>query len=225
MRGNNDVSRVWYMKEENGKWSSPKVASFSKYPSGGPAFFHDGKKLIFHSFRPRNNNMKNAEDSDFWIVEKNENNWSEPKHLDIPLNKDKSSEVYPVVSKDSSIYIYIGRKELIKSAYVNGVYQEPENIGDLFYTDVVDKNKDQKYFLFFSDKGKERFNFQMYVSFHMADGKWSKPIFLGDELHQGKRNTQSIITLDGKYLFYVRYFSVYWTDAKVIEELKPQKIK
>ena len=42
MTGNNNASRVWFMKEENGKWTAPAVAPFSDYPSGGPALSHDG---------------------------------------------------------------------------------------------------------------------------------------------------------------------------------------
>lgn len=221
MQGNNDANKIWFMKEENGKWTSPKLASFSKYPSGGPAFFHDGKKLVFHSLRPRDNSTTSAKDYDLWYVEKNGDEWSEPKHLDSPLNQDGSFELSPVVSKDGTIYLYPGGKELIKSAFVNDVYQETEIIGDLFNTDYVDPNKDQEYYLFFSDKGKERFNFQMYISFHKPDGRWTEPIFLGDKIHQGKRNTQSIISFDGKYLFFTRYFSFYWIDAEIIDDLKP----
>ncbi|MFC2132793.1 ankyrin repeat domain-containing protein [Bacteroidota bacterium] len=226
MQGNNDAHRIWHMKEENGKWTSPKVAAFSKYPSGGPAFFHDGQKLVFHSLQPRDDSTTAAKDFDLWFVERKGNEWSEAQHLNTPLNKDKSFEVSPVVSKDGTIYLKVGGQELInKSALVDGVYQETEIIGDLFNTDYIDKNKDQEYFLFFSDNGKERYSFQMYISFHRPDGRWGKPIFLGDKIHQGKRNTQSIISFDDKYLFFTRYFSFYWIDSKIIDDLKPDELK
>jgi len=135
-----------------------------------------------------------------------------------------------------------GQIELVKLLLENGAYinkrrgsstslhmaalysGKTEIIGDLFNTDYVDSNKELEYYLFFSDKGKDRFSFQMYISFHNPDGTFIEPIFLGDKIHQGKRNTQSIISFDSKYLFFTRYFSIYWIDAKIIEELKPEDL-
>jgi hypothetical protein len=223
MQGNNEVSRVWFMKEENGQWTAPKVAPFSQYPSGGPAFFHDGNKLLYHSMRPRDNSTRPEEDLDLWIVERKGDTWSQPEHLETPLNKDGSFEVYPLVAKDGTIYLKIGQEEgYIKSAFIEGTYREPEIIGDLFDTDVVDNCKEQEHILFFSDKRRdERFEYEIYISYHGQDGRWSKPVYLGDKLHPGRRATQAALTIDGKYLFFVSYFYFYWVDAKIIESLKP----
>lgn len=226
MQGNNDVSRIWHMKEENGRWTEPKVAPFSEYPSGGPAFFHDGKKLIYDSTRPRDDSTTPAQDLDLWVVERKGDSWGEPKHLDTPLNKDKSFEVYPLVAKDDTIYLGVGRNGYIKSEFINGKYSEPVTIGDLFNTDVVDTNKSLEHILFFSDRGRdERFEYEVYVSFHQPDGTWGNPINLGSRLHPGRRGTQAIVTFDGKYLFFTSYFHYYWVDAKILEDLKPKELK
>ena len=223
MQGNNDAGRVWFMKEENGRWTAPKVAPFSEYPSGGPAFFHDGNKLVYHSMRPRDNSTMPTKDLDLWVVERNGDTWGEPKHLKTPLNKDESFEVYPIVAKDGTIYLGVGRREgYVKSAFIDGMYSEPETIGDLFDTDVVDTCKEQEYILFFSDKGRdERFEYEIYISCHQPDGRWAKPVYLGERLHPGRRATQAILSFDRKYLFFASYFYYYWVDAKIIEELKP----
>jgi ankyrin repeat protein len=225
MIGNNDVSRVWYMKEENGRWTEPKVAPFSEYPSGGPAFFHDGNKLVYDSMRPRDNGNTPAKDLDLWVVEREGETWSGPEHLNTPLNKDGSFEVYPIVAKDGTIYLGIGRREgYVKSAFVDGQYAEPDRIGDLFDTDVVDNCKVQEHILFFSDRGRdERYEYEIYISYHQPDGRWAKPVYLGEKLHPGRRATQAITSLDGKYLFFVSYFYYYWVDAKIIEDLRPQE--
>ncbi len=227
MHGKNDVSRVWFMKEEKDRWTAPKVAPFSAYPSGGPAFFPDGDKLVYNSMRPRDNSTNPAKDLDLWVVEREGDVWTEPKHLNTPLNKDGSFEVYPVVAKDGTIYLGIGRREgYVKSAFVDGEYSEPERIGDLFDTDVVDTCKAQEFLLFFSDRRRdERYEYEIYISYHLPDGRWAKPIYLGDKLHPGRRATQAITSLDGKYLFFVSYFYYYWVDAKIIEDLKPQELK
>lgn len=225
MQGNNDVSRVWFMKEENGRWTAPKVATFSQYPSGGPAFFHDGNRLFYSTMRPRDNSTTPAKDLDLWVVEREGDSWGNPKHLEIPLNKDKSFEVYPIVARDGTIYLNTGRREgLVKSAFVDGKYSEPVILGDLFDTDVVDTCKAQEYILFFSDKGRdERFEYEIYISYHQPDGRWAKPVLLGDKLHPGRRATQAIVSFDGKHLFFGSYFHYFWVDAKILENVKPMK--
>ena len=226
MRGNNYVSRVWFMREEKGRWTAPKVAPFSEYPSGGPAFFHDGNKIVYHSLRPRDNSTTPAKDLDLWYVEKKHNIWSEPMHMKIPLNKDKSFEVYPVVAPEGSIYLRVGRHGFVKSAFINGRYSEPETISDIFDTDYIDTCKEQEYLFFFSDKRrKERFEYEIYISFHEPVGRWSKPVYLGERLHPGRRATGAILSFDGKYLFFESYFHYYWVSAKIIKALRPAEIK
>lgn len=226
MRGNNDAHRVWFMKEDKGRWTAPKVAQFSEYPSGGPAFFHDGNKLVYFSARPRDNSTIPAKDLDLWFVERDNDIWSEPKHLETPLNKDGSFEVYPLVSKDGTIYLDRGPKGYVKSSFIEGKYSEPETIGDLFDTDVVDTCKEQEYILFFSDIGRDdRYEYEIYISYHQPDGRWSKPVYLGEKLHPGKRATQAIVSFDGQYLFFTSDFYYYWADAKIIKDLKPKESK
>lgn len=225
MRGSNDASRIWYMREENGVWTPPKIAPFSEHPSGGPAFYQDGKRIVYFSLRPRNGSSKPAKDPDLWYVERKGGEWSSPIHLDSPLNKDGTAEVYPLVAEDGSIYLNRGSQGYVKSACVDGEYREVETIGDLFNTDYIDNCKAMKYILMFSDRGRsERYEYEIYISYHKQDGKWSKPVYLGDKLHPGRRATQAVVTLDGKYLFFASYFYYYWVDAKLIEEIRPEDL-
>jgi ankyrin repeat protein len=226
LQGNNSVSRVWYMKEENGRWTEPRVAPFCKYPSGGPAFFHDGNRLLYDSTRPRDGGTTPAQDLDLWIVERQGDSWGEPKHLDTPLNKAGSFEVYPYVASDGTIYLGTGRREgFVKSDYSEGQYSEPVVIGDLFATDVVDGCKAMKRIFFFSDRGRdERFEYEVHVSFHQPNGQWGKPINLGERLHPGRRGTQAIVTFDGRHLFFTSYFQYYWVDAQILEDLEKSEV-
>ncbi len=223
MQGSNDIPRIWHMKEVDGKWQAPQVASFSDYPSGGPAFSYDGQKLFFFSMRPRTGEP--ARDTDLWYVERQGDGWSEPKHLNSPVNEDGVSETYPFLAKDGTLYFsFAGSRGagLSKSAFFNGTYTKPENLGDLFDSDYVDNCRDMEYIILMSDRRKEKFHYEMFISFHMPDGKWSKPIFLGEDLHQGKRAGLGRVTPDGKYLFFIRDFSFFWVSAKIIDELRPR---
>jgi ankyrin repeat protein len=218
MQGNNEASRVWFMKEEDGRWTAPAVAPFAKYPSGGPAFFHDGNTLVYHSMRPREKSREPAKDLDLWIVKREGGGWSEPGHLDTPLNQNGTFEVYPLVAGDGTLYLSTGRREgVVKSALKDGKYQPPEIIGDLFDTDVVDDCTAMKHFLLFSDRArKERFEYEIYVSEHLQDGRWSTPVSLSERLHPGRRASMAALTIDGGYLFFVSYFYFYWVDAGVL---------
>ena len=219
MRGNNEVPRIWFMKEENGRWTAPRVAPFSLHPSGGPAFFHDGKSLVYHSLQPRDQSGVPAKDVDLWIVEREGKGWSRPRHLDTALNRDGSNETYPIVAKDGSIYVNQGAQGFVKSVLAGGRYADMEVIGDLFDTTVVDTCRAMDYILMFSARGRrEWYEYELYLSVHGPDGRWSKPVSLGERLHAGRRATLAAVTIDGKYLFFVSDFYPEWVDARVLDQ-------
>jgi ankyrin repeat protein len=226
MAGNSDIPRIWCMKEVNGKWQAPQVAPFGDYLSGGPVFSHNGQKLFFFSMRPRTNEP--AKDLDLWYVERQGKAWGDPKHLGSPVNEDGVFENDPFLAKDGTLYFELaGSKNagLYKSAYVNGRYTKPEFLGDLFNSSSIDNCGDMDHIILRSDRRKERFYFELYMSFHLPDGRWSKPIYMGDRLHQGKRSGYGRVTPDGKYIFIERDFSFYWLSSKIIDELRPKQQK
>ena len=65
-------------------------------------------------------------------------------------------------------------------------------------------------------------HYELYISFHLPDARWAKPIYMGDHLHQGKRSGYGRVTPGKKYLFIERDFSFYWVSSKNIEELRPK---
>jgi Tol biopolymer transport system component len=64
----------------------------------------------------------------------------------------------------------------------------------------------------------------LYVSFRNKDNKWGKPI---DLTKHGFHPQSGIATIspDGKYLFFGIKGDTYWVSTKIIEELKPRRIK
>jgi hypothetical protein len=218
--GRMNMIRIWYMREENGRWTPPRKASFSDFPSGAPAFSPDGKRLFFMSNRSRQDNA-GRRDFDLWFVEREGTGWSKPKHLGNTINSEKF-ETAPIVTRDGTLYYNVAGKGIVKSAFVNGRYTEPESLGDLFNSDYVDSCKDREHIIFSSNRRKGDFQFEFFISFHKPDGRWSKAISMGDKLHQGNVAGYGRVTLDGKYLFIVNrnHEGYYWIDAKIIDELK-----
>lgn len=227
MRGVNNISRVWFMKEENGVWQAPQVAPFAEYPSGGPMFFNNGQKLIYSSLRPRDTLSTLAEDLDLWMVERTAGGWSEPIHLDSPINNDGSNDCYPSILEDGTIYLERRNKGgYVKYGLVDGKYKEIGVIGDFFNNDYIDSCKTIDEFFIVTDMRTERFYHELFICFHQPDGRWTKPIYMGDRLHKGERVEFAQLSPDRKYLFFSRtYFTFYWVDAKIIDDLKPDYLK
>jgi glyoxylase-like metal-dependent hydrolase (beta-lactamase superfamily II) len=65
----------------------------------------------------------------------------------------------------------------------------------------------------------------LYVTFKYDDGSWSDPVHMGDKINSDKSENRPYVSPDGKYLFYSSTKrgnrDIYWVDAKIIEELKP----
>jgi hypothetical protein len=223
IQGRMNMSKIWFMREANGRWSPPRMASFSDFPSLAPVFSPDGKRLIFISSRPLQDNG-DQRSFDLWFVERKGTGWSKPKHLGDKINSDKAFENDPFVAGDGTLYYNVAGKGIFKSAFVDGRYTEPESLGDLFNSDYVDLCKDREHIIFSSNRRRGDFQYELFISFHKPDGRWSKAIYMGDKLHQGVLPGWARVTFDGKYLFLVKrnHVGFYWIDAKIIDELKLQ---
>ena len=79
--GSGDIkSTIYHAKKKNGKWSTPKVASFSgTHDDSDPHLTIDGNTLYFISNRPSANATRSA---DIWSVARNEKGaWGTPMIL------------------------------------------------------------------------------------------------------------------------------------------------
>ncbi len=127
------------------------------------------------------------------------------------------------MARDGSIYVNQGAQGFVKSALAGGKYADLEVIGDLFDTTVVDTCRAMDYILTFSARGRrEWYEYELYLSVHGPDGRWSKPVSLGERLHAGRRATSPLVTIDGKYLFFVSDFYPEWVDARVLDQFRPR---
>ena len=240
---------------ENGCWTAPEVASFSgKYLDGFPSMHPDGSKLYFHSYRPLEEGSQIADVVNIWFVEKKDDQWGEPEPIGPPINGD-GFVCCPSVTKTGTLYYSKktegGGEKIYRSRFVNGKYMEPE---ELPYQVNREKEQyhavispDESYLIMpYED---------YYVSFRDENDHWSDLIKLGDTVNKYKTGGCSSISSDGKYFFFAAYpnipwnkffdnrhtykdlqeitlqhpasqrTDIFWVDAKVIEELKPKKLK
>ena len=215
-------SRIWWMREEDGKWTAPELAPFSDFAQFSPGMSPDGKRLYFSSSNPVEG--KKTTDADLWYAEKlTDGTWSEAKHLGFPPNREGYSEMLPVVANDGTIYFRAfgpGTRgiKMFKSVFSNNKYQQPQSIDDLIDQNIQDECKDIKQLITY-EYGGPRYA-EVSVCFHKSDGLWTKPIYLGDKIHQGQGTSNANLSPDGKFLFFVQNICPYWIDAKIIEEIK-----
>ena len=89
----------------------------------------------------------------------------------------------------------------------------------------------------------------LYVSFKRRDGAWGEPVNLGEEVNSSEDELEPRLSPDGRYLFFTSfrkqdpsifkgrsypalmkllrdpqngYGTLYWIDARIIEEKRPQ---
>lgn len=200
------------MKQVNGKWTNPKVVSFSGiYNDLEPFITNDGQKLFFASNRP----TEGTEPIDYniWVAERaNDNGWSQPTILDSAINS-KADEFYPTLTENGDLYFTssnkkaLGSEDIFVSKFVTGKYQEYENLGDSVNSPRDEFNSfianDGSYLIYGTTGFGNGFGGgDLWVSFKKDDGSWSRPKNLGDKINSNKLDYCPSITKDGKFMFF-----------------------
>jgi outer membrane protein OmpA-like peptidoglycan-associated protein len=124
-----------YLKIFFANLSNEKKVSYSAFPYnndsysvGHPAISGDGKKLIFSMSKPGGLGQ-----SDLYISEWSNGNWSEPVNLGSNLNT-FGNEVFPFLANDSTLYFSsdghpgFGGLDLYESNFVNGKWTAAWNL-------------------------------------------------------------------------------------------------
>lgn len=72
----------------------------------------------------------------------------------------------------------------------------------------------------------------LHVSFRQSDGSWGELINLGDRVNTASHEWCPMVTPDGKYLFFSRWFGetwetatdgeVYWVDIRILDPFRPR---
>ena len=125
-----------------------------------------------------------------------------------------------------------GSVDIYRSRLTRDGYEKPENLGDSINTEFMDTlpyiAPDESYLLFSSMRPDGYGDFDLYVSYKKEDGTWTKAKNMCDTINTPARESSSIVSPDGKYLFFMSRRNgigeFFWVDAKIIEELKPKEI-
>jgi len=229
------------MKMVDNQWTKPEHASFSedhRFNEDAPFFSSDGNKLFFISNRPLTSNQERPR-SKIWFVDRINNYWSTPNPIGDEINS--SQTIYWQFSVSGSGNLYFGgirsdtkgQTDIYCSEYLDGKYKIPVNLTNINTggSEVCPYiSPDENYIIFTSDgQTGGKTSPDLFISFKDEKGNWIKAQNLGEPINSAENELCPIISPDDKYLFYISIregnMDVYWVDAKIIEELKPDELK
>ena len=225
---------------ESDQWTAPQYAFFTgdlRISDDVPFLSPDGRRLIFMSKRPIKPGGKEERDN-YWVIDRTETGWSQPKLIDDAV---LAMTIRWQISVSNNGTLYFGStdgggrggSDIYISRLVNGKYSKPENVGETINTEFSESSPfiapDESYLIFGKEaQGDRTVKNGLYIAFRGADGKWTTPIYMGDEINSGGAGTP-YVSPDGKYLFFNSgrngNYDVYWVDAKIINDLKPGELK
>lgn len=233
---------VSYMMQMDGtSWTEPEIASFYRTHEGGEPFISpDGRRLFFVA-RQNNEGIK-TKFGDIWVMEKLNDKWGEPLHMDASVNSD-FHEGYPTASRDGTLYFFsnrdgsIGGFDIFYSNMVDGKYGVAQSLGSRVNSPANEFNPciapDGSYLIFNSPNRPDGLGQQdLYVTFRNSDGEWSEPRNMGKNMNTEYNEYSAFVTADGKYLFFSSNrmmksssgyrVDIFWVDARIIEKFREQ---
>lgn len=225
-------SKIWFMKQKDGKWQPPRRASFSgNFSEGSPFFSPDGKIIYFYSNMPSTDVHSGKRSIDIYAVERVGDSWGRPKNLG-PVINSNSTDASPCVTKNMNLYFH--RRENInnrsrwfiyRSEYKNSGYQTATKLADPINGPYNAAGPcvapDEKYIIFHSNRTSEySAGNHLFISFRKADGSWSKAKSVSKKINAYQSMSASL-SPDGKYLFFYSRRGaenpLFWVDIKIIQ--------
>lgn len=193
----------------------------SEYSELNPVISPDGRTLYFgRKSHPSNRyGVKGSEtisgSQDIWFSEKVGDTWSSARRISEVLNRDQYNTILSI-SPD-------GQTILLKGAYVNGTYETrgfsisnkttggwsvPVKI-DIPGYEQLSKGKNEYGYLTMDGKAillafarkKNSEDDDLYISFY-EDGRWSRPMDLGEGINTKYSETTPFLSADGKTLYF-----------------------
>ena len=203
--------------DEDGSWTEPEVAPFSKdsrFFNLEPHITPDGSRFLFLSTRvedPGPDDLRNWSNQNIWVMDRIDGGWGEPYDLGPPVNSEEA-EFFPSVTHDGTLYFTRGinggqESYIYRSRFVDGQYQEPERLGPEVNSTPNQFNAfiaPDESFLIVSTGGREdtQGGTDYYVVFRTADDVWSDPVNMGPTVNTAANAEISpYVSPDGRVFF------------------------
>ena len=218
--GAETLSRVLTVIEyKNNQWQESVV----KQGVVGASFSPDGMTVYF------------AQE----YMERTSDGWSELKSYGAPF---KDIDVMRLSASSNRTYYFDTYTEKLDmplrySRLVDGKYEQPKSLGPQFAIGQYNAHPfiapDESYIIWDSRRESGYGTSDLYISFRAAGGSWGPAINLGDKINTPDAENHPSVSPDGKFIFFDRRsgervngektVDIFWVDAQIIENLRPQK--
>ena len=212
------------MKVTDSLWSAPQRPSFANYNyvEMNPFLSTSGDTMYFLSRRPGGWFFRSTRTVD---------GWSTPIALNIPLPPNTGFGNQFSVARNGTIYFELqdasNDDDICRSRLLNGVYQQPENLGNAINSEELDYmpfiDPDEQYLIFKSNRSEGR---GLYISFNNGD-VWSNAMNMGNIINQNTYGSLwPYVTPDNEYFFFCaglaedNGFNPYWVRTSIIDSLR-----
>ena len=222
---NDGWSDIRMMRRTGDGWSKPKIVIGSPHFSANDPFLsNDGSRLYFISPREQQYDIGYA-------VRTTEGGWGSSVFSPKPINSN-DNEYYISFSQDGSMVfasdrnasergdfdIYLARRD-------GDDYQPetafPKTINTNGYEADAYIAPDESYLIFSSNRKEGRGRGDLYISFALDDGSWTKAVSMGDAINSTGHELCPFVSLDGRYFFFTSREDIYWMDADIIDTFRP----
>ena len=216
-----DFVKIYYMKQENGRWTAPAPAGFlNRSEENYPVFSADGRTLYF---------LSPASGSCIFSTNLTTDGWSTPQRLEIstPYSMNIGSEFS--VTREGNIYFELTR-DIYYSEYSNGTYSPAVRLDEPVSTEHIETgpyvDPDERYLIFGSHRPGGYGESDLYICFKNSDDTWTEPVNMGGIINSNHAEIFPLVSPDGNYLFFITKktgddgLSPYWIDANIIDELR-----
>ena len=231
---------TYMMEIKDGKWTEPTIALFNHLSPYNFTVAADDRTLFFTSVRS-SDGISELGDPNIWTVKISGDSLSKPRMLGAPVNT-QWSDNYPSVAKNGTIYFMSSREgsygsvDIYRSEFRNGKYIEVENLGLVINTENPEQDPaiapDESYLIYCSETLGGYGGYDLFITFRKKNGSWTGSVNMGERINSPGEDGRPSITPDGKYIFFAsnrpentKDRDIYWVDAKIIEDLKPEEMR
>jgi outer membrane protein OmpA-like peptidoglycan-associated protein/tetratricopeptide (TPR) repeat protein len=185
---------------------------------------NETRRKFIESFMYRNQ-------EDFFISRRKDSLWSEAMNLGEPLNTEKNEGAQSLSADGKTMYFSACNKQggeggcdIYYAELEEGGWSKPINLGSPVNSKSWESqpsiSPDGKTLYFSSNRKNGKGKKDIWKSEKQADGKWSKPVNLGDSINTSENEVAPFIHMDNKTLY---FSSDGWTGMGNLDLFKSRK--
>lgn len=161
--------------------------------------------------------------------------WSERKSLG-PMFDREDWGIMRLTASENGTYVFddYKNKDMVRISRVkDGQRQAPVRMGAVVNAGKMTAHPfiapDESYLIWDSEREEGFGDSDLYISYRQGDGSWGPAINMGERVNTERWEAFASVTPDGKYILFNRgvdeenrNVDIYWVDAKIIDDLRPQ---